>query len=158
MPEYDTAVLQRLPYGRFWPEAPKLPTVPPSLPELCCADWQRLRWEFLSCWWFSTHTALNGIMTKKSICIYVCVCVALFIYLFIYQHLVYKRSKTCPKAKWMENKNPHTLRDRISEWLVFKPYRLFRQSLARLMTISFSVKWLINRTFLMQRFVDLFHI
>ncbi|KAK5898374.1 hypothetical protein CgunFtcFv8_015796 [Champsocephalus gunnari] len=30
MPEYDTAVLQRLPYGQGWPEAPELPTVPPS--------------------------------------------------------------------------------------------------------------------------------
>lgn len=28
MVEYDTATLQRLPYGWGWPEAPKLPTVP----------------------------------------------------------------------------------------------------------------------------------
>lgn len=39
----------------FGPRPSSCQLFPPSLTELCCTDWQRLQWEFLFCWWFSTQ-------------------------------------------------------------------------------------------------------
>lgn len=75
MLEYDTAVLQHLPYGRGWPEAPELPTVSPVT---ACTV---LRWLTASVIGVSRllmiqHSALNGTEDKKKcVCAYVCVCV-----------------------------------------------------------------------------------
>lgn len=41
MVEYDRAALQHLPYGRGWPEAPELPTVPLQPLGERCGEWQR---------------------------------------------------------------------------------------------------------------------
>lgn len=70
MPEYDTAVLQRLPYGRGWPEAPELPTVPLSLPGLCCAEVTAAAIG-VSLLLMIQHTALNGAEDKKKCCLHI---------------------------------------------------------------------------------------